>query len=160
MKTYNSQEEVEKDVVDWVLKIKDDITFTFDLKMYIDIVAYNINAKNIHVNNIDCYDIKAYNININDIKAFKIKSYNIKANYIIINNIRAYNIDAYIIKSENIDANNIDVYTIDTNNIDAHNISYYAICVAYETFKCNSIKWRRKNSKHFCLDWEIEIIKK
>ena len=97
MKIYNNQEEVEKDVVNWVLKIYDDITFTFDLEIGIDIIAYNIYAKNMFVGNI---------------AAIK---------------------------------------------IDANHIDYYAVCFAYKTFRCKSIKGNRKNSKHFCLDWEIEI---
>ena len=118
MKIYNNQEEVEKDVVDWVLKIKDDIKFTFNLEMNIDIVAYNIHSKNIDVNNID-----AINIYVNDIKAYNINCNDIKANNINCNDIKAI-------------------------NINANNITYYGICIAYKTFKYKSIKSIIKEMKN------------
>jgi len=59
-----------------------------------------------------------------------------------------------------IDALNINANNIYANNIDALNINYYAVCFSYYSIKCNSIKGRRNNSKHFCLDKEIEITKK
>ena len=132
MRIYNNQEEVEKDVVDWVLKVDDDIKFNFDLKMKIDIVAFDIYTCNINCNNI--------------------KANNIKANYI-----KANNINCYDIKAIKIDINDINAHNIEADEINANDINYYGICIAYETFKCKSIKWRRDNSKHFCLDSEIEI---
>ena len=46
---------------------------------------------------------------------------------------------------------------IKARNIKANNISFYAVCFAYNTFVCNSIKGRRENSKYFCLDSEVVI---
>jgi len=79
-------------------------------------------------------------------------------------NIKAYNIQAYNIDAHNIDAHNIKAWNINANNIKAHNIKsrnieYYALCIAYESLKCESISGRRKNSFHKCLDQKIEIVK-
>lgn len=48
---------------------------------------------------------------------------------------------------------------INAGNIKAKDIVYYAVCFAYEKLVCKSIKGRRENSKHFCLDSEIEFVK-
>ena len=160
MKIYNTHKEVEKDVVNWILKVDDNIKFTFDLKMDIDIIAHNIYAKNIDANNIHVMIIKADNINIIDIKAYDIYANYIKANDIKADDIYIINIEANNIDANDIKTNDINAYNINVNKIDANDINYYAICIAYKTIKCKSIKGRRKNSKHICLDWEIEIIKK
>ena len=76
-----------------------------------------------------------------------ISAVNINANDIVANNIYAWNI-----KAHNINDANISAY-----NIDADDISYYAICYAYNSIKCNSIKGTRENSKHFVLDGELII---
>lgn len=99
MKTYKTQKEVEKDIVDGVLKINEDVTFECN----IDIDA-SINAPTIKAHNINAWDINAHNINALDIK-------------------------------------------------------YYAFCIAYETLKVKTIKGRRPNSFHKCLDNEIEYKK-
>ena len=92
-------------------------------------VDANINAKN----------IKAYSISARDIRALDIK---------------AYNIDAL-----DIDAKDINAADINAGNIKADDISYYALCMAYNNIACESIKGRRKNAKHFCLDGKITINK-
>ena len=51
-----------------------------------------------------------------------------------------------------IKADNIKAYDIDANNI-----NYYAVCFAYNNLSCKSIKGRKKNCKHFCLDVDIKI---
>ena len=60
-------------------------------------------------------------------------------------------------KVNNIKAMNIDAWDIKTDNIKAQNVSYYGVCFANYSFKCKSIKGRRTNSKHFCLDSKIEL---
>jgi hypothetical protein len=72
-------------------------------------------------------------------------------------NLNARNINAEKIDALKIDALKIDALNIDALNIDALDISYYAVCFAYENITCKSIKGRRENSKHFCLDGEITI---
>ena len=78
-----------------------------------------------------------------NIKARNIKAWNIKAS----DDINACDINAWDIKARN----------INSGNIKANNISFYAVCFAYNTFVCNSIKGRRENSKYFCLDSEVVI---
>ena len=119
MKTYKTQKEVEKDIVDGVLKINEDVTFECN----IDIDA-SINAPTIKANNIKANNIKAHNIN-------------------------AWDINAY----------NINASKINAHNINALDIKYYAFCIAYETLKVKTIKGRRPNSFHKCLDNEIEYKK-
>ena len=63
------------------------------------------------------------------------------------------------IKALNIKACDIKAFNIDVRrDIKAENISYHAVCFAYKSFKCKRVKGRRENSKHFCLDQDIEII--
>jgi hypothetical protein len=80
------------------------------------------------------------------------------------------NIDAWSIDAQDIDAQDIDVWNIraqdivaqniDAGYIDAWNISFYAFCIAYRNIRCESIRGRRSNSIHSCLDSEIEYIEK
>ena len=49
------------------------------------------------------------------------------------------------------------LWNIKAENIEALDINYWAVCYARNSFKCKSIKGRRKNCKHFCLDNEIQI---
>lgn len=127
MKTYNNIEEVKKDIKDGVLRVDDDIEIAFD--------GFEIEA------DIECHKIYS-------------KGYR--------RNITAGNIDASDITAENINAGNINAWNIDAWNINAWNINaldilYYAVCFAYENIVCTSIKGRRENAKHFCLDGEIKI---
>jgi len=79
-------------------------------------------------------------------------------------NINAWDIDAWNINAWDIDAWDINAWDIDAwdilaGNINARNINYWAICIARNSFKCKSVKGRRENSIHKCLDQEIEFIK-
>ena len=73
MKIYNTQAEIDADIVDGVLQYDGDIEITFDC-----VVGGDIDA-----GNIDALDIKANNIKANNIKANNIKAKNIKANNIV-----------------------------------------------------------------------------
>lgn len=73
------------------------------------------------------------------------------------NNIKARDINARDINAWNINARDIYANDINAYNINANNISYYAVCYAYHNIKCNSIKGRRKNAKHFVLDGKLEV---
>lgn len=84
-------------------------------------------------------DIDAWNINAWDISA---------------GDINAWDINAHEINAKNINADDINA-----KKIDAGNIKYWAFCIAYSSFKCKSVKGRRVNSIHKCLDQEIEFIK-
>ena len=50
---------------------------------------------------------------------------------------------------------NIKAWNIEAWNIKAADISYYAVCFAYNSINCKSIKGRLDNSKHFVLDGTI-----
>lgn len=76
MKVYKTQKEVERDVVDGVLKVDDDVTFECDVFLPdVDINVYNIKAGDIDACNIDAWDIKAWNIQAGDINAREIEYY-------------------------------------------------------------------------------------
>lgn len=83
------------------------------------------------------------------------KYYNKETNTYVFNDDVTFECD---INARNIKAWNIDARNINAGNIDAWNIEYYAVCFAYETFKCKGCVGVRENSKHFCLDSEIEYI--
>ena len=114
-------------------------------KEYIEVVVFDFDL-NVEAN-IDAYDIEALDIN-----AWNINACNINAN-----NIKARNINAIDIDACNINAGNISACNIEAGNISANNISYHAVCFAYDSIKCKSIKGRRKNSKHFVLDGKLEV---
>ena len=82
---------------------------------------------------------------------------NIKAN-IKARNIKATDIKAQDINADSINASNINAWDINSWNIDAKNIEFYAICCAYNSLKCITIKGKRENSKYFCLENNIEFI--
>ena len=149
MKTYKTQKEVEKDIVDCVLKINEDVTFECNIDIDASINAHNIKAHNINASNIKAHNINAHNINTS----------NIKTNNINANNINAHNINALDINAWDINAWDINAWDINAHNINALDIKYYAFCIAYETLKVKTIKGRRLNSFHKCLDNEIEYKK-
>ena len=66
-------------------------------------------------------------------------------------------ITASHITALNIIARDINARDINTWNIIAGDINYYAVCFAYKHITCKSIKGRRENAKHFCLDGKITI---
>lgn len=97
----------------------------------IDLVVFNVSIKieaNIVARCIDAYDIAALDIT-------------------------AWDIDAL-----NITARDIKSWNISTLNIKARNINYDAVCFAYGSIICNSIKGRRANHKHFALDGSIKVL--
>lgn len=114
-----------------------DIKIDFDLN-----IECNIKAREINV-----LDIKARNINALDINACNIKARNINAM-----DINSCDINVLDIKARNINAGNINAV-----NINANNILFYAVCFAYKTFVCNTIRGIRENSKYFCLDSDVVI---
>ena len=109
-----------------------DVEFLFDVD-----VKSNIKARDIDARDIKAWDIKAWDIKAEDIKALDIKAWDIKA----------WDIKAWDIKAEDIKA----------LDIKAWDISYYGVCFAYKNISCASIKSRRNNARHFCLDGEITI---
>lgn len=104
-----------------------DIKIDFDLSIECGIKARNINARGIKSGDIQAVNINAGNINASNINAVNIKACDIKAG-----DIKAW-------------------------DIKANKISFYAVCFAYNTFVCDSIEGRSKNSKYCCLDSDVVI---
>ena len=115
-------------------KYIDLVIFDFDLRIKADIYARDIKAHHIFALDIDAWNITAWDINAYNIEAWDIIAWNIKA----IN-----------IKVENI---------FKSTTINARYIRYHAICLAYSSIKCQSIKGRRDNAKYIVLDGEIEML--
>ena len=136
MKTFNS-------IKDLKLYLNEDTnTYVFD-----EGIRFNFNL-------ITTANIKACNIDALDITAGDIDAYNIEAH-----NIKALDITACDIKALDITALNINAGDIKVGEIKARNVSYYAFCIAYQSFACVSVKGRRHNSSHKCLDGDIIIRK-
>ena len=128
MKIYKTQKEVNADIRDGVLEVDGDVQFEFNLVTKASLIILgNITAWG----NITAQDISAgENITAVDITAK--------------GNISAHDITA---------GGNISVQDISAGG----DISFYAFAIAYRSLICKSIKGRRKNSKYFCLDGEVEI---
>ena len=146
----NNLEEMQKHYVGKLntYVFSEDVEFTFNVEVDANINACDIKARNINARDINARDINAWNI-----KAWSINAWNIKAF-----DINAWSIKACDINASDINAGNIKVCDIKAININACDINYYALCVAYRTFKCVTVEGRRENSKHFCLDSEIEYV--
>ena len=142
-------------------RFNDNVRFCFDFLADSNIDAWNINARNINARNIDAVNIDALDIDARNINARNIDAGNIDAANIDAADIDAWNIDALDIDARNIDAGNINArninaWNIDALDIDAEDIEYYAVCIAYQTFSCRSVRGKRENAIHACLDGEIE----
>ena len=138
MKIINTQEELEALIDDnGDIVIDDDLTINCNIKIEANIQAWDIKAA----------DIESRNIKAGNLGAWSIKTANIEAS----------NIQARRIESRNIKAANIEALIIQARHIEAADISYYAVCFAYKSIICRSIKGRRDNSKHFVLDGTITI---
>ena len=144
----NTQEELEALIVDGCIAINNNLRITCDVSVEVDIKAWNIKAGNINAGNIDARDINAGNIDA----AWDINARNIKVGNIDARDINAGNIDA-----RNINVGNINARDINAEGINAGNIDYYAVCFAYNGIACTSIKGKRYNNKHFCLDGKINF---
>lgn len=140
MKTYKSQQEVEKDIKDAVLTINGDVTFESNIAIEAGIMVID--------GNITAWDISAWDIT----------SKNIEAGDIVCGNLTAKNITAIYIKAYNIVAMDIYADNMIVNNITAWDISYFAFCCVYDGIKCSSIKSRRGGAPPpVCLDGELII---
>ena len=131
---------------------RQDVKFTFDLRIKSNIYAGNINAEDIKA-----WDINAWNINAGNINAWNIDAGDIDAGDINAGNINAGYINAGYINAGYIDAGYIDAGDINAEDIDAEDISYYAVCVSYQNIKCKSITGKRENAKHICLDGKLTL---
>jgi len=142
MKTYKTQAEVEKDVVNGVLVVDESVTFEFNLSMFIFLkIAGGITARDINAGGITARDINAGDINAG--------------------NITARDITAWDITAGNITARDITARDINAEDINAGNILYHAFCCVYKSIFCLSIKaTRNKAHEPICLDGELKIKEK
>lgn len=101
-------------------------------------------------------DVKNGMLIVDDDVEFEV-SFKIDASLKINGSILAWNITAWNITARNISAVDISAWDISVGGITARDIAFNAVCYAYRTFKCKSIKGTRKNSKYFCLDSDVKI---
>lgn len=74
VKIYNTQEEIDADIVDGALKYGGDIMITFDCVVNGTIRAWDVLCKNIKAEDINALNIRAGNINAWNISALDIKA--------------------------------------------------------------------------------------
>ena len=123
------------------------VILAFDLNVKANIEAWDIIAPSITAKNINACDITVWDMNACDIKAHNINAGMIKAR----------DIKAIGIKSMNIYARDIKTYGIITVNIYARDIIYATRCLAYEDFKCNSIKCIDPAPLHYTIYGKLEV---
>jgi len=75
-------------------------------------------------------------------------------------NLKCWNLDCWNLDCLNLKCKDLKCWDLKCQELKAKNVSYYGVAVAYNSMEVESIKGRRKNSKHFCLDSEIVIKKK
>lgn len=129
-------------------EIIDIVIFNFDLS-----IESNIEARDLRATSITAKNIRARNITVWEINACDIESVCIDAG-----EIRSRDIYTTTIKSMNIYARDIKAIGVNAVNIYARDIMYTTMCVAYEDFKCNSIKCRRELPIHCSLYGKLEVI--
>ena len=93
MKTYTNIKEVNKDIVNGVLRVDDDIHITFnECKIEADIVCRNLTARTLTARNINAYDINARNLDAYDINADNINAHDVNAR-----NLDAHNVNYFAV---------------------------------------------------------------
>ena len=178
MIVYRTLDELQKDIKDNRLVANGDIEICFDLtELELSIRAWNIKAQDLAVKSIESYNIDAEDIKAKSIDAIHIdaidvdverlcaqdmhvefvKAKSIDAHNLCVWDVEAQEIDAIDIQAQKVKAKNIRALNIVVTSIDAKSVSYDAYCIAYEALSCESIKGRRENSVHRCLDSEIVI---
>lgn len=136
MKVYETQQQVEEDIKNDVLRIDGNVKFKCSIAISVSILVAG--------------DIDAWDITARDITAWSIKA----------RNINAWNIVALNINADSITTGNITAMDIIAGDITAGDINYYAFCCVYRSIKCKSIKARREKAhKPICLDGKLTIKK-
>jgi len=137
MRIYKTQQEVESDIKDGLLKVDDDVKIECNININASIICWNLDCMNLNCGNLDCRDLNCGNLNCGDLNC---------------GNLNCWNLDC-----RDLNCRNLDCRDLNCMDLDCRNLSYYAVAFAYESFKCKSIEGRRNNSKHFCLDSEVKI---
>ena len=132
MKIYKTQQEVEADIKDGLLKVNDDIKIECNININASIMCRDLDCGYLYCQNLDCWDLDCMDLNCGDLNCMDLNCMDLDCK---------------------------DLNCMDLNCRDLHcgDLSYYAVAFAYESFKCKSIEGRRNNSKHFCLDSEVII---
>ena len=125
------------------IEVEGYIKGNYNLTVWGDIDAKDIDARDINALNIIAWDINALDITAMNIDALDINANNINARDINAWNIDAGNIDAWDIDAENINARDIDAENINARDIDALNINAWNII-------CESRIKKSKSSKTIC----------
>lgn len=144
------------------IEVEGDILGEYDLTVFGDIEARNIEVRNIKAHNIKARDAKVWDIDAHDIEVWDIEAYNIEARDIKALDIEARDIKAGNIEARNIEAHNIEARNIKARDIDAHDIkavdiNYYSFCIVHTSIHCNNIAGRRENAFHRALDGIVII---
>ena len=154
-KIFNSLDEIQK------YYNKESNTYIFkEYGMYIDLVIFNFDLNvesNIEARDVRATSITAKNIHVRNIIVWDIKAYDIESVCIDAGMIRARDIYTTTIKSMSIYARDIKAIGINAVNIYARDILYATMCIAYEDFKCNSIKSRQELPIHCSLYGKLEV---
>jgi len=67
------------------------------------------------------------------------------------------NLKCWDLKCRNLKCWDLKCGNLECWDLECWDLEYYAVAFAYNSFKCKSVKGKRRNSKHFCLDEEIEF---
>ena len=115
--------------------IKGDLVLTENTIINDDLtVEGNIRCKggkwDLNCKNLDCRDLNCWDLNCGDLNCRDLNCWDLNCK----------NLNCWSLK--------------------AKNVSYYGVAFAYHSMEVESIKGRRDNSKHFCLDGEIILKKK
>ncbi len=89
-------------------------------------------------------DLKCRDLKCNDLKCRNLKCWDLKCNDLECNDLEC----------NNLKCNDLECY-----NLECSNLSYYAFAIAYSSFRCKTVKARRENGFHKCLDSKIKYIK-
>ena len=127
MRIYKTQQEVESDIKDGLLRVNDNVKIECNISINASIICWDLDC-----GDLDCWDLDCGDLNCGDLNCMDLNCMDLDCK----------------------DLNCMDLNCRDLNCMD---LSYYAIAVAYYKFKCKSVVGRRNNSKHFCLDSEVII---
>ena len=127
MKIYKTQQELEADIKDGLLKVDDDVKIECNININASIICWNLDCGYLYCQNLDCWDLDCMDLDCGDLNCGDLNCMDLNCG------------------------------DLNCKDLNCGDLSYYAIAVAYYKFKCKSVVGRRNNSKHFCLDSEVII---
>ena len=102
-----------------------------------------------------CWDLDCEDLDCEDLKCRDLKCMDLKCMDLDCRDLDCKNLDCWNLKCDNLNCGDLNC-----GELKARNVSYYGVAFAYSSMEVESIKGRRDNSKHFCLDSKIVIKKK